>query len=98
MGADELGEGQQANILQVRVTDDEEAAELGDADRGDVVARGGVDDVGEEAPGDEAGDTFVEKGHGRSGTDECSDGWDEFFDEAGLEGGESCELDSGDIS
>lgn len=60
VGADELGEGQQANIFQVRVADDEEVTKFGDTDRGKVVAGGSVDDVGKEAAGDEARDTFVE--------------------------------------
>lgn len=98
MGADELCESQQTNIFQVRIADDKKAAELGDADRGDVVARRGIDDVGEEAPGDEARDTFIEKGHSRSGADEGGDWGDEFFYQARLEGGKGRKLDPGDIS
>lgn len=60
VGADELGEGQQANIFQIRVADDEEVPEFGDTNRGKFVAGGSVDDVREEAAGDEARDTFVE--------------------------------------
>lgn len=95
VGADELGESQQANIFQVRVTDDEEVTEFRHTHRGKFVAGGSVDDVREEAAGDETGDTFVEQGLGRGGADKVGDWGDEFLYKAGLEGGEGRELDPG---
>lgn len=89
---DQLGEGEQSHVFQVRVADDEEAAELSDADGGEVVAVGGVDDAGEEPAGDQTRDAFVEERHGGGRADQVCDWGNELFDEAGFEGGECCEL------